>query len=108
MKNKKWEPLVAMFDGTSDNEYEYDDFETEMAMVLKKMGDKWTVRATNTDWMGGEGEFTTDEPELLISAILFHEGRCVTEVYRNGKGLKGVCYHHDVPLGTNFTITKTK
>ena len=47
---------------------------------------------------------TSSDPEKIANALLMHDGQCRTDVWMDGDGLEGVCYHHDAPLGSWFTI----
>ena len=116
---EKHKDIIASYDCYSENEYEYDDYEENLKTELKEMGNEWHIDAKNINWQGRSGSLETDDIDSVISATLFHDGQCRTEIWRDTevsfgsahipeahtKILQGVCYHHDCPTGSWFTIT---
>lgn len=91
----------------------YVDFEHQLTDALKDLGglsSEWNIDATNINWRGQSGTLNTSDPDKVIQAILMHDGRCNTTVWEgeDDNTLDGVCYHHDCPTGTWFTITGVK
>jgi hypothetical protein len=108
MDIKEHKVTVANYDCYSENEYEYDDYIYEMVAALKNMScSVWDIEVSNGNWRGQTGYMTSSDPEKIAHALLMHDGNCRTEVwmgYNHGDGLSGVCYHHDAPTGSWFTI----
>ena len=102
--------IIASYDVVrcSENEYEYDDYEENLKTELKEMGNEWHIDAKNINWQGRSGSLETDDIDGVISATLFHDGQCRTEIWKEKDTLEGVCYHHDCPTGSWFTITGIK
>ena len=107
--------IIASYDCHSENEYEYDDYEENLKAKLKEMGNEWYIDARNINWQGRSGSLDTDDIDSVISATLFHDGQCKTEVWvgidqqgNPDNTLEGICYHHDCPTGSWFTITGTE
>tara|TARA_R110000823_G_scaffold65753_1_gene154280 strand:+ start:48 stop:398 length:351 start_codon:yes stop_codon:yes gene_type:complete len=103
---EKHKVIVAAYDCYSEDEWEYDDFNINMLEVLKDMGNVWEIECKNANWRGSTGYMESSDPYKVISAILMHDGQCRTEVWEGEDNtLDGVCYHHDCPTGSWFTIT---
>ena len=95
---------VANYEETY-NEWQYEDYLYNMVSALKDMCcDVWDVEVKNANWRGQTAYMTSDDPEKIANALLMHDGQCRTDVWMDGDGLEGVCYHHDAPLGSWFTI----
>ena len=105
---KEHKDIIASYDCHSENEYEYDDYEENLKTELKEMGNEWHIDARNINWQGRSGSLETDNIDGVISATLFHDGQCTTEIWKEKDTLEGVCYHHDCPTGSWFTITGIK
>jgi|TARA_R100001530_G_scaffold74731_1_gene52602 hypothetical protein len=105
---KKHKVMVATYDCYSEDDWHYEDFQESMKDYLKSMGNEWHIDAKNINWQGRTGSLETDDIDDVISATLFHDGQCRTEVWEEGNALEGVCYHHDCPTGSWFTITGIK
>ena len=89
-------------------EYHYEDFVVNMKDTLKDMGNVWNIECRNANWRGQTGTMESSDPDKVINAILMHDGQCNTEVWEGEDNtLEGVCYHHDCPTGSWFTITGT-
>jgi hypothetical protein len=99
---------------------DYEDFVYNMQEALKDIGKGvWVIECKNANWRGQTGIMESEDPEKVIDAILMHDGQCRTEVWEDTevsfgsahipeahtKILQGVCYHHDCPTGSWFTIT---
>ena len=115
--------IIARYDqhSTEDDSFEFEDnrynnFVDDMKNALYEMnvlgrGDVggWTCVAENARWDGSTGRLETDNAQKLIDALLMDGGKCTTEMWWYGcckKEIRGVCSHHDVPLGTKFTIKR--
>jgi hypothetical protein len=99
--------LVAGYDCHSESDWEHEDFVVNMTESLKDMGSVWDIECRNANWRGSTGYMTSSDPDKVISAILMHDGQCNTEVWEGENNtLEGVCYHHDCPTGSWFTIKK--
>ena len=109
MEVKEHKVYVANYDCYSENDFEYDDYTYDMVNALKDMGcSVWDVEVSNANWRGQTGYMTSSDPEKIANALLMHDGACRTEVWMDGDGLEGVCYHHDAPTGSGFTIKINK
>ena len=98
--------MVATYDCYSEDDWHYEDFQEGMKDYLKSMGNKWHIDAKNINWQGRSGSLETNDIDNVISATLFHDGQCRTEIWEwENNTLEGVCYHHDCPTGSWFTIT---
>ena len=87
-------------------EYHYEDFVYNMTSALKDIGNVWDIECRNANWRGQTGTMESSDPDKVISSILMHDGQCNTEVWEGENNtLEGVCYHHDCPTGSWFTIT---
>ena len=105
MDVKEHKVTVAAYDCYSENDFEYDDYTYDMVSALKDMGcSVWDIEVSNGNWRGQTGYMTSSDPEKIANALLMHDGQCRTEVWMDGDGLEGVCYHHDCPTGSWFTI----
>lgn len=103
-KIKEHRVYVASYEETH-NEFEYENYVYDMVNALKDMGcSVWDVEVQNANWRGQTGYMTSSDPEKIADALLMHDGRCRTDVWMDGDGLEGVCYHHDAPTGSWFTI----
>ena len=119
--------IIASYDlDDCDDHYQsdwmYEDYVENLKEELKQMGNEWHIDAKNINWQGRSGSLETDDIDSVISATLFHDGQCRTEIWRDTevsfgsahipeahtKILQGVCYHHDCPTGSWFTITGIK
>jgi hypothetical protein len=119
---EKHKVIVASYDCYSEEDWHYENFQEGMRDYLKSMGDSWDVECKNANWRGSTGYMTSSDPDKVISAILMHNGECNTEVWEDTevpfgsahipeahtKILQGVCYHHDCPTGSWFTIKKSQ
>jgi hypothetical protein len=92
-------------------DFHYENFVYNMKDALKDIGKGvWVIECKNANWRGQTGIMESEDPEKVIDAILMHDGQCNTEVWEGEDGdklssLEGVCYHHDCPTGSWFTIT---
>ena len=109
---EKHRVIIASYDCYSEDEWEYDDFKINMLSELKDMGNVWEIECKNANWRGQTGTMESSDPDKVINAILMHDGQCRTEVWEGvdqqgnpDNTLDGVCYHHDCPMGSWFTIT---
>ena len=102
--------MVASYDEYCEDDFHYEDFVSNMKESLKDIGNVWDIECRNANWRGQTGTMESSDPEKVIDAILMHDGQCNTEVWEGEDGdklssLEGVCYHHDCPTGSWFTIT---
>ena len=101
--------IIASYDCYSEDEWEYDDFKINMLSELKDMGNVWEIECKNANWRGSTGYIESSDTDKITNAILMHDGQCKTEVWEGENDtLEGVCYHHDCPTGSWFTITGIK
>ena len=105
--------IIASYDlDDCDDHYQsdwmYEDYVENLKEELKQMGNEWHIDAKNINWQGRSGSLETDDIDSVISATLFHDGQCRTEIWKEKDTLEGVCYHHDCPTGSWFTITGIK
>ena len=97
--------MVASYDCYSEDDWHYEDFKEGMKDYLKDIGNVWHIECRNANWRGQTGTMESSDIDKVIDAILMHDGQCRTEVWEEGNALEGVCYHHDCPTGSWFTIT---
>ena len=116
---EKHKIMVAAYDCYSEDDWHYEDFQEGMKDYLKSIGNVWEIECKNANWRGQTGTMESSDPNKIINAILMHDGQCRTEVWEDTKVpfgsahipeahtkiLQGVCYHHDCPTGSWFTIT---
>jgi hypothetical protein len=106
---EKHKVIVASYDCYSEDDWHYENFQEGMRDYLKSMGDSWDIECRNANWRGSTGYMTSSDPIKVIRAILMHDGQCRTEVWEGEDNtLEGVCYHHDCPTGSFFTIEKSQ
>ena len=103
--------MVAAYDCYSEDDWHYEDFKEGMEDYLKSIGNTWEIECRNANWRGQTGTMESSDPDKVINAILMHDGQCRTEVWEGidqqgnpDNTLEGVCYHHDCPMGSWFTI----
>ena len=100
--------MVAAYDcySAEEGDWQYEDFKEGMKDYLKSIGNTWEIECKNANWRGQTGTMESSDPDKVINAILMHDGQCNTEVWKGEDNtLEGVCYHHDCPTGSWFTIT---
>lgn len=103
---EKHKIMIAAYDCYSEDDWHYEDFQEDMKDYLKDMGNVWEIECSNSNWRGQTGTMESSDPDKVINAILMHDGECNTEVWEGKNNtLDGVCYHHDCPTGSWFTIT---
>ena len=101
--------IVASYDCYIEEDWHYEDFQYGMKDYLKSMGNLWDIECRNANWRGSTGYMTSSDPDKVISAILMNNGECNTEIWEGENDtLEGVCYHHDCPTGSWFTIKKSQ
>tara|TARA_R110000796_G_scaffold35981_4_gene92190 strand:- start:764 stop:1117 length:354 start_codon:yes stop_codon:yes gene_type:complete len=101
--------IVASYDCYTEDDWHYEDFQYNMKEELKSMGNSWDIECRNANWRGSTGYMTSSDPDKVISAILMNNGECNTEIWEGENDtLEGVCYHHDCPTGSWFTIKKSQ